>query len=444
MDRRVTFLLVLAIAGTTPSAIAAGSFYVAQNAQGSGDGTSCASARAISWFNSSGNWGSAANQIGPGTTIQLCGTITSSMTFQGSGSSGNYITVDGGNATMAAGFAVPNRSWWKIQNVVFADGRKSALIEISGGSNGVFTGNYADDVVGDPSVWLGQYNGTVLPSNITISNNFIRTTAANIGNIQLDIVKTEGSRDILVEGNYLEMRAGGSGSSAHDDAIQTYEKGGTSGGPPSSWTIRYNKIVMNSSASADRSWTMLENLTGTNYIYRNVFLGIQGAGGANGLCINTSASGAIFHIYSNTFVAKGGASNNTMNLVSPGTAYLRNNVVHTVSQTALTGNMSVTRDHNLWYGSNIPSCSGRTGEICGKDPQFVDYANNDFSLRAGSPAIDAGVDLGSTYESFLATGATWPGPALGKRAANSAWSMSAFGSSDAAPVPLPPTDLQAQ
>src|ERR1700719_4748051 len=47
--------------------------FVAQNAQGAGDGSSCVNAKAASFFNASGNWGSGSNQIGAGTTVHLCG-----------------------------------------------------------------------------------------------------------------------------------------------------------------------------------------------------------------------------------------------------------------------------------------------------------------------------------------------------------------------------------
>jgi len=30
----------------------------------------------VAWFNNSTSWGTAANQIGPGTTVHLCGTFT--------------------------------------------------------------------------------------------------------------------------------------------------------------------------------------------------------------------------------------------------------------------------------------------------------------------------------------------------------------------------------
>lgn len=45
------------------ASIQAESIYIAQTSQGTGDGTSAANARAVSWFNSSGNWGSGTGKI---------------------------------------------------------------------------------------------------------------------------------------------------------------------------------------------------------------------------------------------------------------------------------------------------------------------------------------------------------------------------------------------
>ena len=70
--------------------------YVTQN--GSGGGTSCADARSAAWFNTAANWGTGTGQIGPGTTVHLCGTVQiaaggTGLTFQGSGTPGNPITL---------------------------------------------------------------------------------------------------------------------------------------------------------------------------------------------------------------------------------------------------------------------------------------------------------------------------------------------------------------
>jgi hypothetical protein len=42
------------------------------------------------------------------------------------------------------------------------------------------------------------------------------------------------------------------------------------------------------------------------------------------------------------------------------------------------------------------------------DPLFTNAAGGDFTLQAGSPCIDAGVDLGSTYQISLMPGSHWP------------------------------------
>lgn len=407
---------------------AAVSVYLAQSAQGNGDGSSCANARAASWFNSSSNWGSAATAIGPGTTVRLCGSVTTSLTFQGSGASGNPVTIDGAGATYTGTISTgSSRSWWTVQNVTWSANYGGTLLTVWGGSNGVFTGNRSDGHSGGNAIFLAQYNGSSLPDTILISNNYIRTTAADLGNTQHDIIITEGSRNVILEGNYLEMRVGGSGSNAHNDCIQTWEKGGTSGGGPANWTVRHNKIVMNSSASNDRSWMMLESLSGTNNIHGNVFVGIQGAGAANGISASGNRTGVIFNIFDNTFVTKRGASNNILNLASPGTANVRNNIFHTDGQTALTGSMSVVRDHNLWFGPNIPSCSGKVGEICGRDPLFTNMAVEDYSLKSTSPAIGVASNLGANYAAYVKAGAIWPSPSMGTRSATGNWSMGAYG-----------------
>jgi hypothetical protein len=82
---------------TTPGQTAAcpsgsANVYVAQSAAGSGDGSSCANARPVSFFNSSSNWG-AGKAIAPGSVVGLCGTITSALTLAGSGTAGSPVTV---------------------------------------------------------------------------------------------------------------------------------------------------------------------------------------------------------------------------------------------------------------------------------------------------------------------------------------------------------------
>jgi hypothetical protein len=76
-------------------------FYIAQNQAGTNDGSSCANARAVDWFNTTTNWANPkqSGRIGPGDTVHLCGTIVGPagaqnyLVFQGDGSAGNPITL---------------------------------------------------------------------------------------------------------------------------------------------------------------------------------------------------------------------------------------------------------------------------------------------------------------------------------------------------------------
>ncbi len=76
----------------------ASDIFIAQNASGANSGSSCADAHAYTFFNDSGNWGSGGGEIGPGTTVHLCGTFTGGagstmLTAQGSGASGSPVIV---------------------------------------------------------------------------------------------------------------------------------------------------------------------------------------------------------------------------------------------------------------------------------------------------------------------------------------------------------------
>jgi hypothetical protein len=102
--------------------------YVAQVQAGSGDGSSCANARPVSFFNTAANWG-VGKPIAPGVTVGLCGTISTKLTVQGSGAAGSPITIQwqpGARLSLA------------VCGCVNMDGR--SWIVLDGGSNGILEG----------------------------------------------------------------------------------------------------------------------------------------------------------------------------------------------------------------------------------------------------------------------------------------------------------------
>ena len=374
------------------SEAASSNIYIAQSAAGSADGSSCANARAASFFNSSGNWGTGTTQIGSGTVVHLCGTITTDFTSQGSGASGNPVVVDGTGATMSGvGFTV-TKNYLTLQNIRFPNGA------------GVFIG------------------GGSMPHDIIIRNNYFKNQCTSARG---DVIGTEGSYNVLIEGNYMENCA--TNDVNHDDLIQTWAAGGNSALAPHDWTIRYNYFVMNTPSEFNKSFHMLEGLTGPVNIYGNVYDGRRGGGSANGVNMNSNQSGMVANIYGNTVVQKSGGPNNLWNLKGSGQWNLRNNITYaTGAGNTLTGDAvgtsRMTRQNNLWFGPGSPSCV--TTEIC-QNPQFKNLTGNDFSLAAGSPALGKGTTLGAPYTTAVLQGATWPNPTLATRPAG-AWDMGAF------------------
>lgn len=104
--------------------------YVAQTTLGNGSGTSSNNALSLAWLDTPSNWGTGANQIGPGITVHLCGTLTNHLIISGSGNPSNPVVIrfePGANLTFGDGLG-------------YGDGAIKAAavgnIEIDGGFNG--------------------------------------------------------------------------------------------------------------------------------------------------------------------------------------------------------------------------------------------------------------------------------------------------------------------
>ena len=450
----IALLIMAVVALLFPSGVAASAtnIYLAQDSAGAASGTACADALPVSFFTSSANWGSGANQIGPGTTVHLCGTITTALSFQGSGASGNPVVLDGTGATMDQTIIISGRSWDTIQNVTWQANYNLTpfVIELEHASNIVIQGNFLDSFLangntgGGDIVWLGSNGGQT--DTVDIKNNTFGYSSVST-NVQSDVISTEGATNVIVEGNVLTQRNPDNGQ--HNDLTQTFCKSAPAcpAGTPANWTIRYNKYVMNTTATNNKSWCMIENMGGTLLIYNNLFLGLQGDSAGNG-CSISGASGSpapqtqVF--YGNTFIALNGSMTNLIDCNYDVPCNVENNIVYTTAGSSNALKREVTkRNNNLWYGPASPSCSGFTGEICNEAPSFVNMATNNFSLQAGSPGISAAVNLGSPYNMGVAVGAAWPNPALAAQASGTSWNMGAYSSGVSASQPLAPTDLTA-
>ena len=174
-DRSFSVLLVLWCLVMASSAFAsAPNVYIAQNAAGGANGSSCANAYAVSFFNNSANWGSASTQIGPGTTVYLCGTITTTLGFQGSGTGGNPITLA---FTSGAAISVPTCGTNGCINIA-----GGSYLLIDGGTNGVIQATNSGTGMGSgDSIGVNGYPGITNCEirNLTITNMYVHSSPSD-------------------------------------------------------------------------------------------------------------------------------------------------------------------------------------------------------------------------------------------------------------------------
>jgi parallel beta-helix repeat protein len=268
--------------GICTFAAQANDIYIAQAASGSANGSSCASPYAYSYFNTSGNWTTGAPsgvKIGPGSIVHVCGTITvgansEALIFQGSGTSGNPVTLHfESGAVLASPEWPPQGSGGAIDT----SNHNYVVIDGNGGANGATRGVIEATATGD--------SGAACPSgSCTYHDDSNGIEADNSNNLTVQGLSII---DMYVTTTGVPSGGGGSCIWAHSQATN--------------WTITNN--VMH-----DVSWCInLQYDSGTssgitisnNEIY-NIDHGIAiGGPHAGNTLTNLTVSGNSIHDYSN-------------------------------------------------------------------------------------------------------------------------------------------------
>lgn len=181
----VIITLLLAV----PASASLANVYVAQTSAGGNTGVDCADAFAVTFFNTAGNWGAGAAQIGNDTIAHLCGTITTALTAQGSGASGHPITIK-----FESG-AVMTSSAWASSGAINADSQ--SFIIIDGGTNGIIqnTGNSSTGThVNSVAVHM-QPCASCEVKNLTCSNLYVHSsfTDTSVDQTNVNCVVVQGS-----------------------------------------------------------------------------------------------------------------------------------------------------------------------------------------------------------------------------------------------------------
>lgn len=169
------------------AAASATNIYLAQSAAGTANGTSCSNAYAYTFFNNSVNWGSGSAQIGPGTTVHLCGTFSfpagtsGALTVQGSGTAANVIRIQFESGALATA------PYW--------------------GSNGFITvtGNGFIQIDGSPSSTpCGYVNSQDVACNGTIQATANGAALTNHASGSRGISLGNGTHDVEVQNLYCQ------------------------------------------------------------------------------------------------------------------------------------------------------------------------------------------------------------------------------------------------
>src|ERR1017187_5275198 len=87
-------LLFLFLIFTPILSVKASNIYISQSGAGAQTGVDVGNAYALSWANTSGNWGIGAGKINSGNQLHLVGTFSSQLIIQGDGSAGNPVLIN--------------------------------------------------------------------------------------------------------------------------------------------------------------------------------------------------------------------------------------------------------------------------------------------------------------------------------------------------------------
>jgi hypothetical protein len=438
------------------SRLIAADVYLAQSATGNGSGSSASNCKAVSGA-----------QWTAGTVNHLVGTITSSITINGSGSSSSPVTL-----LFEPGANMTADHWNKAAITV-----GGSFVVIDGGQNGLITatGQNTTSGVSSHGIAVSQQNNLEV-KNLKITNMYKKTTVADTANSAGTAVSlsygsnfhvhdcvlasagagifytysiTPASSNIELDHNTISdvnwgIGSGSGGANAVIDNFKIHDNDISMPGtiwddPPNNnhhngmyiWAAQpgskvtnlriYNNYVHGDAGAHSTAFIYVSaNESGS------VSVGMEGVLIYNNLCVATTggaSNGCIFpscnqpYVYNNTIVctnsSQGGLGIRQYTGNIPGTtATIRNNIIWNWMTTIYTvgGAATLVIDHNL---ENV-------------DPKFV--GANDFDLTSGSPAVGKGVDLSSSFTTDI-EGVTRKSP----------WDIGAYAyNGGAAPTPTPP------
>lgn len=198
--------------------------------------------------------------------------------------------------------------------------------------------------------------------------------------------------------------------------------------------IRYNRCFNNTGSSFDGGGIALDQFCDNNDVYGNVCY----ANRSYGIII---LDGQFCNIYNNTCYGnetEAGMFSGEISITSSASPNnrtsdlnVKNNIGYSTQASSVaifidantTGNANIVIDNNIWFGTSTNWwTAGATngtnlatwnafawvGTDVNSDPTLTNVGSNVYTLASGSPAINTGLDLGSTYQLALDPPSSWP------------------------------------
>jgi hypothetical protein len=365
----ILFLIFVCLVATSSAFGSAANIYITQNGSPSGNCTT--NVQTPAFFNNAANWGSGASQIGPGTTVLLCGTFTSSaqggnvLTMQGSGSPNNYITI-----TFDTNAQMNSSGWWGSYpsccgqgaitvsgfNYVIIDGQNTGIIQnmLAGTSSASCPAGACTQQPGsNGSLGVALKGDHLIVRNLTIQNIYINDGANSgatdaAGQWTGDILVDNGSTNVHLYNNILNNARAAiwsetsdthgpnscplNGASDNDTGICYYNNTLTD----HAWQMAINGSgtanVYNNDIGTNANWAYPSNTYHTDgiitfgdpsnaiitdYIFNNYFHGDLGLGSPTAEIYCTygmSGSGSICYIFNNVIVGTGTSATNAVGI----------------------------------------------------------------------------------------------------------------------------------
>src|SRR5579864_9683381 len=174
--------------------------YVAANQVSTGTGTGCSTAKSAAWLNNTASWGTGAAQIGPGTTVHLCGTFT--------GAAGQQFLLAHGNRTSTAPITIKfqpgvilSAPYWSATGAIRMDNR--SYITIDGGGSGIIR-NTANGTglayhMASRAIYAPNCTGCSV-QNIIMANLYVHTSISDLSapQTQLNCIYMANANDFTI------------------------------------------------------------------------------------------------------------------------------------------------------------------------------------------------------------------------------------------------------